>query len=152
MSKFVMGDVVRRILPSGIKIGCPMIVKGHICGKDLVVCIDSVTKKAMMFSSRSLAKEPTRKIIVKKDELTILKKIHGIGAFYHELTKTYEDIYDKKPEYVSFIHKDSRTRLIYHLAKAEKVIKTISISHNGNYQPQRIGCPMIKLTFIGELS
>lgn len=151
MSKFVAGDIVRLTLPSGTKVGEPMIVKGHISGKDLVVCIGCITKKAVMYSSTALSKEPTRKLIVKEDELATLEKLHGIGAFYHKLSKTYEDVYVKQPKYVTFTHQNSGKRLIYHLAKAEKVIKTIGIGHNGNYQPQRIGCPMIKLTFIGEL-
>lgn len=151
MSKFTVGDVVRRVLPSGTKVGGPMVVKGRICGKDLIVCIDSITKKAVMYSSSSLSKESTRKLIVKKDELVTLEKLHGIGAFYHKLAKAYESIVEKKPDYVTFTHPKSGKRLVYHLNNAEKVIKTIGITHNGDYQPQRVGCPMVKLTFIGEL-
>lgn len=151
MSKFTMGDVVRRILPSGTKVGEPMVVKGRICGKDLVVCVGSISKKAMMYSSEALAKEPTRKLIVREDELKILERLHGIGVFYHELTKTFDNLVSKKPKYVTFTVPGSGKRLIYHLAKAEKVIKTIGFSHNDNYQPQRVVCPMIKLTFIGEV-
>jgi len=146
-----MGDVVRRVLPSGTKVGGPMVVKGRICRTDRVVCIESATKRAIMLSSSSLAKEPTRKLVIRESELAILEKLHGVGAFYHKLSKTYEDICAKQPKYVTFTHQGSGKRLIYHLAKAEKVIKTIGVGHNGNYQPQRIGCPMVKLTFIGEL-
>lgn len=152
MSKFRMGDIARRVLPSGTKVGGPMVVKGQVCGKDLIVCIDCATKKAIMYSSSALAKEPTRRVIVREDELAILKRLHGIGSFYHELTKTYEDVFRKKPKYVAFYHQGSKERVIYHLAKAEKVIKTIGIGYNANYQPSRICCPMIKLTFIGELT
>lgn len=152
MSKFRVGDIVRRVLPSGTKIGGPMVVRGKICGKNLVVCIDCATKKAMMYSPSALAKEPTRRVAVREGELAILKKLHGIGSFYHELTKTYEDIFRKKPKYIAFNHQRSGERIICHLAKAEKVVKTIGVSHNANYQPLRIVCPMIKLTFIGELT
>lgn len=152
MSKFTIGDVVKRVLPSGIIVGEPMIVKGYISGKNLVVCIGSVTKKAMLYKSTSLSKESTRKLIVKENELKVLERTHGIGVFYHELSKSYEDIYKKAPKYISFTHQNNNKRLIYHLAKVEKVIKTIGFSHDSNYQPYRIGRPMIKLTFIGELS
>ncbi len=152
MSKFRMGDVARRVLPSGTKVGPPMIVRGRICGKDLIVCIDCVTHRAVMYPSSALSKEPARRLAITEEELTILKRLHGIGSFYHDLTKNYEDVFRKKPKYVTFYHCGSGERLVYHLAKAEKVIKTIGISYNANYQPSRITCPMIKLTFIGELT
>ena len=152
MSKFVMCDVVRRVLPSNIEIGEPMVVKGHICGKDKVVCIGGITRMAMMYSSKSLVKEPTVKVIIKDQDLVVLEKMNGIGVFYHKLSKTYDKIHDKKPKWVVFVHTPTGKRLIYRLAKAEKVIKTIGYEHNGSYQPQRVGCPMIKLTFIGDIS
>lgn len=152
MSKFRAGDIARRLLPSGTIVGEPMVVKGYISGKDLVVCIGCVSKKAAMYPSRALAKEQTRKLLVKQNELKVLEKIHGVGAFYHELSKTYESVVSKKPKYVTFTCPKSGKRLVYHLAKAEKVIKTIGIGHDGCYNPYRLGRPMIKLTFIGDIS
>jgi len=156
MSKFVMCDVVRRLLPSNTEVGEPMIVKGYIHsynhGENRVVCVGGISRKAMMYSSKSLVKEPTIKVIIKDQDLTTLEKMHGIGVFYHNLSKTYDRIYDKKPKWIVFIHTPTGKRLIYHLAKAEKVIKTIGYEHNGNYQQQRVGYPMVKLTFIGDIS
>lgn len=151
MSKFVSGDIVRLVLPSGAKVGEPMIVKGYIPGRDRVVVVGCITNKAFAYFPSSIDKEPTRKLIVKKKEFEVLKKVQGVGSFYHELSKTFEEVVDIQPTYVTFKYPGGNERLVYHLAKAEKVIKTIGIAHNGNYQPQRIGCPMVKLTFIGKL-
>lgn len=150
MSKFVAGDIVRLVLPSGTKVGEPMIVKGY-SSKGKVVVIGGITNKAFIYFSDSLSKEHMRKLIVKKKEFEVLKKIQGIGSIYHELSKTFEEVVDIQPTYITFKYPGGDERLVYHLAKAEKVIKTIGVTHNGNYQPQRIGCPMVKLTFIGKL-
>lgn len=152
MSKFAMCDIVKRKLPSNILVGEPMIVRGYICGKDQVVCIGAVSRKAALYQSHNLEKEPTVKILVSAKDYSRLEHLRGIGTFYHELSKSYDRIHDSHAKYVVFTHVETGRRLIYRLANSKKVIKTIGYEANDSHQPVRVGCPMIKLTFIGDLS
>lgn len=147
-----MCDIVRHKLPSSILVGEPMIVRGYICGKDQVVCIGAISRKAALYKSCNLEKEPTVKILVSAKDYSRLKNLHGIGVFYHELSKSYDRIHASNAKYVVFTHVETGRRLIYHLASSKKVIKTIGYEANDSHQPVRVGCPMVKLTFIGDLS
>lgn len=150
MSKFYPYDIVRRILPSGIKIGSPMIVidkttTGYLC-KGVISGVVNI------YRAQALQKLSTKKVIVNEKDFNKLAAIHGIGAFLHKPTPKYRELVDEAPEYIVFINiKDTKKRLIYHLGCATRVLKTIGYEQT-RFQRIRLVAPLIKLAFIGNIT
>ena len=150
MSKFYPYDIVRRVLPSGIKIGSPMIVidkatTGYLC-KGAVSGIVSI------YRAQALQKLSVKKVIVTEEDFNKLAAMHGIGVFLHKPTPKYRELVDDPPEYIVFISiKDSKKRLIYHLGCAARVLKTIGYEQT-RFQRVRLVAPLIKLAFIGNIT
>lgn len=96
-------------------------------------------------------KQSVRKIQCSERDFKLLKQMHGIGCFYHDLSPVYEKLCIKPPKFVIFRNVSTKQQLILHLGKATKVLKRIGFEHNGNYERVRVVKPMIRLQFIGEL-
>lgn len=149
MSKFYPYDIVRRVLPSGIKIGSPMIIidkttTGYIC-KDASGIVN-------IYRAQALQKLSTKKVIVNEGDFNKLAAMHGIGVFLHKPTPKYRELVDDSPEYIVFISiKDPKKRLIYHLGCAARVLKTIGYEQT-RFQRIRLVAPLIKLAFIGNIT
>ena len=108
-------------------------------------------RECFMLLDKYYEKQSVRKIQCSERDFKLLKQMHGIGCFYHDLSPVYEKLCTKPPKFVIFRNVSTKQQLILHLGKATKVLKRIGFEHNGNYERVRVVKPMVKLQFIGEL-
>lgn len=92
------------------------------------------------------------KILCKHSDFLRLKKMHGIGIFYHDLSPLYEKLCIKPTKFVTFRDNDTKETISLHLGKATKIIKKVKNAKLKGYK-YRVGdsIPLVKLQFIGEL-
>lgn len=136
---FVVERHLRRDIPESVSVLTP--------------CLDNFVKKcAITYAyNHNLVKQAQIKILCKHSDFLYLKRLHGIGVFYHDLSPLYDKLCNKSIKFVTFRDNDTKETIILHLGKAIKVLKKIGETYNGNYERIRVVKPMVKLQFIGEL-
>lgn len=150
--KFSKGDVVRRVLPSGIVVGGLMIVIASSSGKCTVVR-DVKTGKYYKYRSSSLEESGgTIKILVSEEDMNKINITKGIGSFYHIVSPAYDKLYANPTRFVCFIliQKDCTIRRTFQLGKVTKVLRKVDEIRKG-YEMVPVKQPMYKLQLIGEL-
>lgn len=150
--KFSKGDVVRRVLPSGIVVGGLMIVIASSSDKCTVVR-DVKTGKYYKYRSSSLEEYGgTIKILVSEEDMNKINITKGIGSFYHIVSPAYDILYTNPTRFVCFIliQKDCTIRRTFQLGKVTKVLRKVDEIRKG-YEMVPVKQPMYKLQLIGEL-
>lgn len=151
--KFSKGDVVRRVLPSGIMIGSSMVVVDSIGGVCTTVR-DASTGEYYIYRSEHLGKEgETTKIMISKGDMDKIDKMKGVGAFYHSLSPVYDRLYVNQSRFVCFILAYTKGEVIhrtYQLGKVSRVLRKVGEIRKG-YEMVPVKQPMYKLQLIGEL-
>ena len=150
--KFSKGDVVRRVLPSGIMIGSFMVVVESIGGVCTTVR-DVSTGKYYIYRSEHLEKEgETTKIMISEGDMNKIDTMKGVGAFYHIVSPVYDKLYANPTKFVCFvsIQKNCTVRRTFHLGKVSRVLRKVDEIRKG-YEMVPVKQPMYKLQLIGEL-
>ena len=151
--KFGEGDVVRRVLPSGIMVGSSMVVISNVEGKCISVR-DVSTGKYHIYRSEYLEKEgKTTKILVSESDMNKINKMKGVGAFYHSISPIYDKLYANPSRFVCFIlayTKGETIHRVYQLGKISRVLRKVDEIRKG-YEMVPVKQPMYKLQLIGEL-
>ena len=150
--KFSEGDVVRRVLPSGIMVGGLMVVINNIGGVVTTVR-DVSTGKYYIYRPEHLEKEgKTTKIMISKDDMNKIDAMKGVGAFYHIVSPVYDKLYANPTKFVCFvsIQKNCTVRRTFHLGKVSRVLRKVDEIRKG-YEMVPVKQPMYKLQLIGEL-
>ena len=150
--KFGEGDVVRRVLPSGIMVGSSMVVISNIEGKCISVR-DVSTGKYYIYRSEYLEKEgKTTKILVSESDMNKINIMKGVGAFYHSISPIYDKLYANPSRFVCFIliTKDKTIHRVFKLEKVSRVLRKVDEIRKG-YEMVPVRQPMYKLQLIGEL-
>lgn len=151
--KFSKGDVVRRVLPSGIMVGSSMVVIASIKGKCIPVR-DVSTGKYHIYRSECLEKEgKTTKIMISEDDMNKIDTIKGVGAFYHSISPVYDRLYANPSRFVCFIlayTKGETIHRVYQLGEISRVLRKVDEIRKG-YEMVPVKQPMYKLQLIGEL-
>lgn len=151
--KFSKGDVVRRVLPSGIMVGSSMVVIASIKGKCIPVR-DVSTGKYHIYRSERLEKEgKTTKIMISKDDMNKIDITKGVGAFYHSVSPVYDKLYANPSRFVCFIlacTKGETIHRVYQLGKISRVLRKVDEIRKG-YEMVPVKQPMYKLQLIGKL-
>lgn len=150
--KFSKGDVVCRVLPSGIMIGSFMVVVESIGGVCTTVR-DVSTGKYYIYRSKHLGKEgETTKIMISEGDMNKIDAMKGVGAFYHILSPVYDKLYANPSKFVCFIlaNKGETIHRTYQLGKISRVLRKVDEIRKG-YQIVPVKQPMYKLQLIGEL-
>lgn len=150
--KFSKGDVVRRVLPSGIMVGSSMVVIANVEGKCVSVR-DVSTGKYHIYRSEYLEKEgKTTKILVSESDMNKINTMKGIGSFYHIVSHVYNKLYANPTRFVCFvsIQKNCTVHRTFHLGKVSRVLRKVDEIRKG-YEMVPVKQPMYKLQLIGEL-
>ena len=150
--KFSKGDVVRRVLPSGIMVGSSMVVIANVKGKCTAVR-DVSTGKCYIYNSSSLGMVgKTTKILVGESDMNKINITKGVGAFYHCISPIYDKLYANPTKFVCFvsIQKNCTVRRTFHLGKVSRVLRKVDEIRKG-YEMVPVKQPMYKLQLIGEL-
>ena len=151
--KFSKGDVVRRVLPSGITIGGFMVVVESIGGVCTTVR-DVSTGEYYIYRSEHLKKEgETTKIMISEDDMDKIDATKGVGAFYHSVSPVYDKLYANPSRFVCFIlayTKGETIHRVYQLGKISRVLRKVGKIRKG-YEMVPVKQPMYKLQLIGEL-
>lgn len=151
--KFSKGDVVRRVLPSGIMVGSLMVVIANVKDKCIAVR-DVVTGKYHIYRSEYLKKEgKTTKIMISEGDMNKIDIMKGIGAFYHSISPVYDRLYANPSRFVCFIlaYTNGETiHIVYQLGKISRVLRKVDEIRKG-YEMVPVKQPMYKLQLIGEL-
>lgn len=150
--KFGEGDVVRRVLPSGIMVGSSMVVISNVEGKCISVR-DVSTGKYHIYRSEYLEKEgKTTKILVSESDMNKINTMKGIGSFYHIVSPVYDKLYANPTRFVCFvsIQKNCTVHRTFHLGKVSRVLRKVGEIRKG-YEMVPVKQPMYKLQLIGEL-
>lgn len=151
--KFSKGDVVCRVLPSGIMIGSFMVVVESIGGVCTTVR-DVSTGKYYIYRSEHLEKEgETTKIMISKGDMNKIDTMKGVGAFYHSISPVYDKLYANPSRFVCFVlayTKGETIHRVYQLGKISRVLRKIGETRKG-YEMVPVKQPMYKLQLIGEL-
>lgn len=150
--KFSKGDVVRRVLPSGIMVGSSMVVIANVEGKCISVR-DVSTGKYHIYRSEYLEKEgKTTKILVSESDMNKINTMKGIGSFYHIVSPIYDKLYANPTRFVCFvlIQKNCTVYRTFHLGKVSRVLRKVDEIRKG-YEMVPVKQPMYKLQLIGEL-
>lgn len=150
--KFQKGDVVRRVLPSGVVIGGLMVVTESTDNKCTVVR-DIATGESYTYKSCNLEKVgKTIKIMVGKEDMNRINTTKGIGSFYHDISQAYDKLYANPSRFVCFILADRgfTMRKVYQLGKISRVLKKVGEIRKG-YKIVPVKQPMYKIQLIGEL-
>ena len=151
--KFSKGDVVRRVLPSGIMVGSLMVVVENI--GDVVTAVRDVsTGKYYIYRSEHLEKEgETTKIMISEGDMNKIDTMKGVGAFYHSVSPVYDRLYANQSRFVCFILAYTKGEVIhrtYQLGKVSRVLRKVDEIRKG-YEMVPVKQPMYKLQLIGEL-
>ena len=151
--KFSKGDVVRRVLPSGIVVSSLMVVVENIGG--IVTTVRDVsTGKYYIYRSEHLEKEgETTKILVSKSDMDKIDTTKGVGAFYHSVSPVYDKLYANPSRFVCFILAYTKGEVIhrtYQLGKVSRALRKVDEIRKG-YEMVPVKQPMYKLQLIGEL-
>lgn len=150
--KFSEGDVVCRVLPSGIMVGGLMVVINNI-GSKCTAVRDVSTGKYYIYRSEHLEKEgKTTKILVSENDMDKIDTMKGVGAFYHSVSPVYDKLYANPTKFVCFvsIQKNCTVRRTFHLGKVSRVLRKVGETRKG-YEMVPVKQPMYKLQLIGEL-
>lgn len=149
--KFSKGDVVCRVLPSGIMIGSPMVVVESIGG----VCTtrDVSTGKYYIYRSEHLKKEgETTKIMISEGDMNKIDTMKGVGMFYHIVSPVYDKLYANPSKFVCFIlaNKGKTIHRVFKLGEVSRVLRKVDEIRKG-YEMVSVKQPMYKLQLIDEL-
>lgn len=150
--KFAKNDVVRKVLPSGTKVGGLMVVIASANNKCTAVR-DVVTGKCYMYRSISLEKVgETTKIMVSEEDMNKINLTKGIGSFYHIVSPAYDKLYANPSRFICFVlaGKGNTVRRTFQLGKISRVLRKVGETRKG-YQIVSVKQPMYKLQLIGEL-
>lgn len=151
--KFSKGDVVCRVLPSGIMIGSFMVVVESIGGVCTTVR-DVSTGKYYIYRSEHLKKEgETTKIMISEGDMNKIDTMKGVGAFYHIVSPVYDKLYANPSRFVCFIlayTKGETIHRVYQLGKISRVLRKVDEIRKG-YEMVPVKQPMYKLQLIGKL-
>lgn len=150
--KFCKNDVVRRVLPSGAKVGGLMVVIASTNNRCTAVR-DVATGKCYMYKSCNLEKvEETTKIMISESDMNKIEAMKGIGSFYHIVSSVYDKLYANPSKFVCFvsIQKNCTVRRTFHLGKVSRVLRKVDEIRKG-YEMVPVKQPMYKLQLIGEL-
>ena len=150
--KFSKGDVVRRVLPSGIMIGSFMVVIKSIGGVCTTVR-DVSTGKYYIYRSEHLEKEgETTKIMISESDMNKIDTMKGVGAFYHIVSPVYDKLYANPSKFVCFIlaNKGKTIHRVFKLGEVSRVLRKVDEIRKG-YEMVPVKQPMYKLQLIGEL-
>lgn len=151
--KFSKGDVVRRVLPSGIMVGSLMVVISNVKDKCIAVR-DVVTGKYHIYRSERLEKEgKTTKIMISEGDMDKIDTMKGVGAFYHSISPVYDRLYANPSRFVCFIlayTKGETIHRVYQLGEISRVLRKVDEIRKG-YEMVPVKQPMYKLQLIGEL-
>lgn len=149
--KFAKNDVVRKVLPSGTKVGGLMVVIASANNKCTAVR-DVATGKCYMYKSCNLEKVgETIKIMVSEEDMNKINLTKGIGSFYHIVSPAYDKLYANPSRFICFVlaDKGETVRKTYQLGKVTRVRK-VGETIKG-YEVVPVKQPMYKLQLIGEL-
>ena len=150
--KFNKGDVVRRVLPSGVMVGGLMIVIAGARGKCTAIR-DVSTGKCYIYKSSSLEMVgKTTRIMISESDMNKIDAMKGIGSFYHIVSPVYDKLYANPTRFVCFvsIQKNYTVRKTFHLGKVSRVLRKVDEIRKG-YEMVPVKQPMYKLQLIGEL-
>ena len=150
--KFSKGDVVRRVLPSGIMVGSLMVVIANVKDKCIAVR-DVVTGKYHIYRSEYLEKEgKTTKIMISEGDMNKIDTMKGVGAFYHIVSPVYDKLYANPSKFVCFIlaNKGKTIHRVFKLGEVSRVLRKVDEIRKG-YEMVPVKQPMYKLQLIGEL-
>lgn len=151
--KFSKGDVVRRVLPSGIMVGSLMVVIANVKDKCIAVR-DVVTGKYHIYRSGYLKKEgKTTKIMISESDMNKIDTMKDVGAFYHSISPVYDRLYANPSRFVCFIlayTKGETIYRVYQLGEISRVLRKVDEIRKG-YEMVPVKQPMYKLQLIGEL-
>ena len=150
--KFSKGDVVRRVLPSGIMVGGLMVVTCYEGGK-FVAARDISTGKNYVYRSERLKKEgKTTKIMISEGDMNKIDTMKGVGAFYHIVSPVYDKLYANPSKFVCFIlaNKGKTIHRVFKLGEVSRVLRKVDEIRKG-YEMVPVKQPMYKLQLIGEL-
>lgn len=150
--KFSKGDVVCRVLPSGIMVGSSMVVVRNIGGVVTTVR-DVSTGKYYIYRSEHLEKEgKTTKIMISKDDMNKIDTMKGVGALYHIVSPAYDKLYANPSKFVCFIlaNKGKTIHRVFKLGEVSRVLRKVGETRKG-YEMVPVKQPMYKLQLIGEL-
>lgn len=150
--KFAKNDVVRKVLPSGTKVGGLMVVIASANNKCTAVR-DVATGKCYMYKSCNLEKVgETIKIMVSEEDMNKINLTKGIGSFYHIVSPAYDKLYANPSRFICFVlaGKGDTIRKTYQLGKVTRVLRKVGETIKG-YEVVPIKQPMYKLQLIGEL-
>lgn len=93
--------------------------------------------------SRDLAK-----MIIGDEILQLLEQAKQPNlTIYHNLSKGYDRLFEKKPKYIQFVYASNgrRYRETVRLINIERVLKTVGYEINDGYEKVRIVKPLYKL-------
>ena len=150
--KFSEGDVVRRVLPSGIMVGGLMVVINNI-GEKCTAVRDISTGKYYIYRSEHLEKEEkTTKIMVSESDMNKIDIMKGIGSLYHSVSPVYDKLYANPSKFVCFIlaNKGKTVHRVFKLGEVSRVLRKVDEIRKG-YEMVPVKQPMYKLQLIGEL-
>lgn len=149
--KFSKGDVVCRVLPSGIMIGSFMVVVESIGGVCTIVR-DVSTGKYYIYRSEHLEKVETTKIMISEGDMNKIDTMKGVGAFYHIVSPVYDKLYANPSKFVCFIlaNKGRTIHRVFELGEVSRVLRKVDEIRKG-YKMVPVKQPMYKLQLIGEL-
>lgn len=150
--KFSEGDVVRRVLPSGIMVGGLMVAINNI-GRKCTAVRDVSTGKYYIYRSEHLEKEgKTTKILVSKNDMDKIDTTKGVGAFYHSVSPVYDKLYANPSKFVCFIlaNKGKTIHRVFKLGEVSRVLRKVDEIRKG-YEMIPVKQPMYKLQLICEL-
>lgn len=151
--KFSKGDVVRRVLSSGIMIGSSMVVVESIGGVCTTVR-DVSTGKYYIYRSEHLEKEgETTKIMISEGDMNKIDTMKGVGTFYHIVSPVYDKLYANPSKFVCFVLAYTKGETIhrtYQLGKVSRVLRKVDEIRKG-YEMVPVKQPMYKLQLICEL-
>lgn len=150
--KFSKGDVVCRVLPSGIMVGSFMVVVKSIGGVCTTVR-DVSTGKCYIYRSEHLEKEgETTKIMISESDMNKIDTMKGVGAFYHIVSPVYDKLYANPSKFVCFIlvNKGKTIHRVFKLGEISRVLRKVCEIRKG-YKMVPVKQPMYKLQLIGEL-
>lgn len=149
--KFSEGDVVRRVLPSGIMVGGLMVAINNI-GSKCTAVRDVSTGKYYIYRSEHLEKEgKTTKILVSENDMDKIDTMKGVGAFYHSVSPVYDKLYANPSKFVCFIlaNKGKTIHRVFKLGEVSRVLRKVGEIRKG-YEMVPVKQPMYKLQLIGE--
>ncbi len=150
--KFSKGDVVRRVLPSGIMVGGLMVAINNI-GSKYTAVRDVPTGKYYIYRSEHLEKEgKTTKILVSENDMNKIDTMKGVGAFYHSVSPAYDKLYANPSRFVCFIlaTKGKTIHRVFQLGEVSRVLRKVDEIRKG-YEMVPVKQPMYKLQLICEL-